>query len=130
MGATDFFRLLPLTIIPLNRLRRNGYGRQALPFGATNRAHLKILAQMAKPPQLMVTLIFKARYPCKHWSKRVPGAIVSSMFITYYVIYHVVFLTSAQNGVMAAKRLKRSQKGEARLEPHHFGSLIQSIRSK
>jgi hypothetical protein len=50
------------------------------PFSATNRAHGRILAKRAKVPQLMVTLIFKARNPCKHWSKRVPGAFLSSMF--------------------------------------------------
>jgi hypothetical protein len=31
------------------------------PLGATNRAHGKILAETAKVPQRMVTLIFKAR---------------------------------------------------------------------
>ena len=57
---------IPLTIIPLTRLRRNGYGGQAIPFGATKRAHGGILAQRAEIVHCMVCRKFSTRYPCKH----------------------------------------------------------------
>ena len=43
----------------------------AIPSGATERAHGRILAQRAEFVQVMVTIIFKTQNPCKHWSKRV-----------------------------------------------------------
>jgi hypothetical protein len=51
-----------------------------LPFGATERAHLKILAQRAESVQPMVGSFFQTRNPCKHWPNSVPGAFLSSMF--------------------------------------------------
>jgi len=50
MGTTETFRLIPLTRLRRILLRRggnggqDGYGGQALPFGATKRAHGGILA--------------------------------------------------------------------------------------
>jgi hypothetical protein len=55
--------------------------QSAMALSATAKAFLTpILAQRAKPPQRMVTLIFKARLPRKHWPKRVSDAQLSSMF--------------------------------------------------
>jgi hypothetical protein len=51
-----------------------------IPFGATQRAHWTILAQKAEIVQPMVGGFFKTRNPCKHWSKRVSGALLSSMY--------------------------------------------------
>ncbi len=51
-----------------------------LPFGATKRAHWRSLAQRAKFVQVMVETFFKTRNLCKHWSKRVSGSFLSSMF--------------------------------------------------
>jgi hypothetical protein len=69
MGTTDSFRLIPLTNIS-----------PTIPFGATQRAHLAILAQRAEFVQAMVGAFFITRNPCKHWSKRVSGACLSSMY--------------------------------------------------
>jgi hypothetical protein len=38
-----------------------------LQYGATKRAHWRILAQRAGFVQVMMTLFFKTRNPCKHW---------------------------------------------------------------
>ena len=51
-----------------------------LPFRATQRAHGRILSQRAEIVQVMVTHIFKTQNPYKHWPKRVPGGMLSSMF--------------------------------------------------
>jgi len=60
--------------------RLSHYFRQSAAASATAEAFLTpIMAQRAKIPQLMVTLIFKERNPCKHWSKCVSGACLSSM---------------------------------------------------
>jgi hypothetical protein len=55
MGSADSFRLIPLTNIPLT-----------LRPGATQRAHLTIIAQKAKIVQAMVAAFFITRNPCKH----------------------------------------------------------------
>jgi hypothetical protein len=61
------------------RRLKEGYvgqvGRQA------KRAHWPILAQKAKTPHLTVKGFFITRNPCKHWSKRVSGVDLSSMFL-------------------------------------------------
>ena len=91
MGTKASFRLIPLPIIPLPRLRRSGFGLrrhgydgqdggQASSFGATWCAHWTILAQRGESVQPMVGTFFITRNPCKHWSKRAPGATLSSMF--------------------------------------------------
>jgi hypothetical protein len=55
METADSFRLIPLTNIPLT-----------LRPGATQRAHLTILAQTAEFVQAMVAPFFITRNPCKH----------------------------------------------------------------
>jgi hypothetical protein len=69
MKSTLFFRLIPLTIIPLT-----------LPFSATKRAHGNILPQTAKTPHVPVAAFFPTRNPRKHWSKCAPAAFLSSMY--------------------------------------------------
>ncbi len=64
----DSFRLI-LTNIPLR-----------LTVGATKRAHGSIMAQKAEIAQVMMTTFFKTRNPRKHWPKRAPGALLSSMY--------------------------------------------------
>jgi hypothetical protein len=53
-------------------------------------AFILTIAEKAKPVQVIMEAFFKTRNPCKHWSKSVPGGPLSSMFITFYVIYHVL----------------------------------------
>jgi hypothetical protein len=55
MKTTDSFRFSPLTNIPLT-----------IPSGATQRAHLQILAQKAEIVQPMVGGFFITRNRCKH----------------------------------------------------------------
>jgi hypothetical protein len=51
------------------------------PAGATKRAHSGIMAQKAEIVQVMVGPFFVTRNPCKYWSKRLSGALLSSMFL-------------------------------------------------
>ena len=69
MGTTDFFRFIPLTIIPLTDTS-----------GAMRRAHWGILAQWTEIVHSTVVRIFLRRYPGKQGSKRVSGVVLSSMF--------------------------------------------------
>jgi signal peptidase I len=110
-----------LTIIPLTHFRRNGFdGRDN---GQAKRAHGQILAQRAKVPQLMATVIFKERNPCKHWLKRAPGTLLSSM----------LYLTIVQKAGFFTARPRHLERGEDVLFCHierNRTSVVQTAMKK
>jgi hypothetical protein len=75
----SFIKIFPLTDLRLSGYRGRG-NPLAFPFGATKRAHCRIMAQKAEIVQVMMTTFFITRNLCKHWLKLLSNIQMSSMY--------------------------------------------------